>query len=72
MVNEKRLSEKVVSAFAMGTFMASLYYSLVNSYYNFYVTDIAMVPTDVPVSYTHLDVYKRQPRGTASSPRESD
>lgn len=47
MVNEKRLSEKVVSAFAMGTFMASLYYSLVNSYYNFYVTDIAMVPTDV-------------------------
>ena len=44
MVNEKKLSEKVVSAFAMGTFMASLYYSLVNSYYNFYVTDIAMVP----------------------------
>lgn len=44
MVNEKKLSEKVVSAFAMGTFMASLYYSLVNSYYNFYVTDIAKVP----------------------------
>ncbi len=44
MANENRLPEKVVSAFAMGTFMASLYYSLVNSYYNFYVTDIAMVP----------------------------
>lgn len=44
MTNEKRLPEKVVSAFAMGTFMASLYYSLVNSYYNFYVTDVAMVP----------------------------
>lgn len=34
MANENRLPEKVVSAFAMGTFMASLYYSLVNSYYN--------------------------------------
>lgn len=28
----------------MGTLTASLYYSLVNSYYNFYVTDIAKVP----------------------------
>lgn len=45
MQNEKKLPELVVSAFAMGTFMASLYYSLVNSYYNFYVTDVAMVPT---------------------------
>lgn len=45
MQNEKKLPEIVVSAFAMGTFMASLYYSLVNSYYNFYVTDVAMVPT---------------------------
>ena len=44
MVNEKRLPEKVVSAFALGTFFSGMYYSLVNSYYNFYCTDIAMVP----------------------------
>ena len=28
MANENRLPEKVVSAFAMGTFMASLYYKI--------------------------------------------
>ena len=47
MSNEKRLPELTVSAFAVGTLTASLYYSLVNSYFNYYVTDIALVPTDV-------------------------
>lgn len=34
MSNEKRLPELTVSAFAVGTLTASLYYSLVNSYFN--------------------------------------
>lgn len=44
MANEKKLPEKIVSMFAMGTFCSGIYYSLVNSYYNYYCTDVAMVP----------------------------
>ena len=44
MTEQKKLPEKIVSMFAMGTFCSGIYYSLVNSYYNFYCTDVAMVP----------------------------
>lgn len=42
-MNEKRLPEKKVIAFAFSMFGASIFYSLVNSYFNYYVTDIAGV-----------------------------
>ena len=29
-----------------------------------------MKPTPIPVSYTHLDVYKRQPQSWAGQPQE--
>ena len=44
MTEQKKLPEKIVSMFAMGTFCSGIYYSLVNSYYSFYCTDVAMVP----------------------------
>ena len=43
MMNE-RLSERKVFAFAFSMFGASLFYSLVNSYFNFYATDVVKVP----------------------------
>lgn len=45
MNDEKRLPEKKVLAFAFSMFGASIFFSLVNSYFNFYATDIAGVPT---------------------------
>lgn len=47
MEKKKKLSELTVSAFALGTFGAGIYYSLVNSYFNYYVTDIAGVDSNV-------------------------
>jgi Na+/melibiose symporter-like transporter len=44
---KKKLSELTVSAFALGTFGAGLYYSLVNSYFNYYVTDVAGVDAGI-------------------------
>ena len=43
MKDEKRLPERKVIAFAFSMFGASIFYSLVNSYFNIYVTDIAGV-----------------------------
>ncbi|HHX75488.1 MAG: MFS transporter [Dethiobacteria bacterium] len=40
---EKRLPESKVIMFAMGTFTAAIFFSLVNSYSNYYATDIAHV-----------------------------
>lgn len=44
MEKAKRLGEGKVLAFAFSMFGASLFYSLVNSYFNFYATDVAKVP----------------------------
>ena len=43
MKDEKRLPERKVLAFGFSMFGASIFFSLVNSYFNFYVTDIALV-----------------------------
>ncbi len=40
---EKKLPESKVIMFAMGTFTAAIFFSLVNSYSNFYATDMAHV-----------------------------
>ncbi len=47
MNQNKRLPERKVMAFAFSMFGASIFFSLVNSYFNFYATDIAGVPTDL-------------------------
>lgn len=47
MKDDKRLPERKVLAFAFSMFGASIFFSLVNSYFNFYATDIAGVPTSL-------------------------